>query len=139
MRWELFKEQTESASCYGAFFLSLSALSGFLATYQANDTALVATSIYGMSSGLFLMGFGYEHDETKPTIALRLQGAIYRLCIAGAIISMQERVKEGFFSKYCQLLGVHEQPISPPQPIDTGMSRILREYAINHHMSLIHN
>ncbi len=78
------------------------------------------------------MGVGYDHDETNPTIALRLQGAISRLCIAGAIISMQERAKDGFFSKYCQLLGVHEQPTSPPQPIDTGMSRILREYAINH-------
>ena len=82
MRWELFKEQTESASCYGAFFLSLSALSGFLATYQANDTALIATSIYRMSSGLFLMRFGYEHDETKPTIALRLQGAMYRFSLS---------------------------------------------------------
>ena len=119
MRWELFKEQTESASCSGAFFLSLSALSGFLATYQVSNTLLVAASIHGLSSGLFLMGVGYDHDETNPTITLRLQGAIYRLCIAGAIISMQERVKDRLFLKYCQLLGVHEQPTSPPQPMDT--------------------
>ena len=94
-----------------AFFLSLSALSGLLGVYGISDVdmALFTASIYAMSSGLFLLKFGYEQFENKPNYVRRAHGAIYRLCIVGSMLLMQDQMKMGWFLRYCQILGIQDQ------------------------------